>query len=104
MPWSHFTFLLSELADAKPNVLGTGGKLRSQMGIIPHFSFPECTTKNWRSLSPNSESVSDECQAALAVAALSPVCFGERDVVFPWVISRVLISIQRQKPEERRVI
>lgn len=100
MPWSHFAFLLSELTDAKPNILGAGGKLRSQMGIIPHFSFPEGTTKNWRSLSPNSESVSDESQAVLAVSALSLVCFGEQDVVFPWVVSKVLISIQRQKQTE----
>lgn len=51
-------------------------------------------------MSPNSEAVSDESQAALAVSALSLVCFGEQDVVFPWVISRVLISIQRQKQTE----
>lgn len=98
MLWSQFVFLLSELADAKPNILGAGGKLRSQMGIIPHFSFSEGTTKNWRYLSPNSEA--DESQAALAVSALSLVCFGEQDVVFPWVIARVLISIQRQKQTE----
>lgn len=70
------------------------------MGIIPHFSFPEGTTKNWRSLSPNSKAVSDESQAELAVSTLSLVCFGEQDVVFPWVVSRVLISILRQKQTE----
>lgn len=69
------------------------------MGIIPHFPFLKAPPKIG-DLSPNSEFVSDESQAALAVSALSLVCFGEEDVVFSWVISRVLISIQRQKQTE----
>lgn len=61
----------------------TGGWRETEIsdGHYTPFSFPEGTTKIG-DLSPNSESVSDESQAALAVSALSLVCFGEEDVVF----------------------
>lgn len=60
--------------------------------------FPESITKKLEiSVFPSSKSVSDASQA---VSSLSPLCFGEQDVVFPWVISRGLISTHRQKQTE----
>lgn len=62
---------------------------------------PEGTTKKLViSVSPSSEAGADESQPAPARLALDPVCFGEEDVVFPWVMSRGFISIHRQKQTE----
>lgn len=63
--------------------------------------FPESTTKKLViSISPSSEAGADEFQPAPARSPLGPVCFGEEDVVFPWVMSRGFMSIHRQKQTE----